>query len=580
MRMIVPSALLLVGLAGAHGEGAASTQPARQLDQSTLGLMALDKDSESDTAAEAYLGDGPGDLVRVKTTAFAGFPLALADGTVMMWSTAKRGDKQVARAVFSRNNGLAWSDAVDWFEFPNREKAQWTGGASLVDNKGYIHLFGLEYYQFDFKDRSKAKSPLWHARSRDGGKTWDPVHDVPFGFGYTGSSNNAFQSRTGRIFAPLSALSNRRTGVWVSLCPYSDDNGATWKMPSGEVAINTGAADWYESGAAEPVGIQLTDGRIWLLPRSQDGFQWESFSSDDGMTWTPARHSRFVSNQSAMAVLRLKDGRLLLLWNNCGAEGLPPIHWGNAERAVLAAAISDDEGKTWRGYREVARVTTNAQVSYPYVTQMPNGRLIVNAAGVIATFHPELLSRTEFSETFDRGSRRWSTLASEGVSAVGDPDGGAGKVLKMVKPKADVTSAACLNFPFGRSGTITIALRNEHGFQGAHLTLSDHYDLPGLSRDACFPIQINPKGRIFLNGSGGSWLATPGDLTPAKWHELKLTWDCPNHEALLELDGVEIGRLHQYVCTDGICYLRIRSTAATIDKAGMYVKSVKVTVSP
>ena len=54
-----------------------------------------------------------------------------------------------------------------------------------------------------------------------------------------------------------------------------------------------------------------------------------------------------------MTVFRIKDGRLLLLWNNCGADPLPPVKWQCAERAVLAAAISDDEGKTWKGYREI-----------------------------------------------------------------------------------------------------------------------------------------------------------------------------------------------------------------------------------
>jgi hypothetical protein len=124
-----------------------------------------------------------------------------------------------------------------------------------------------------------------------------------------------------------------------------------------------------------------------------------------------------------------------------------------------------------------------------------------------------------------------------------------------------------------------MSLRIEPKFQGAHFTLSDHYDLPGLARDASFPWQIDAKGRILISGSGGSWLPTPGDVTPGQWHELKLTWDCPRHEALLQLDGVEIGRLRQYVSTDGVCYLRIRSTAASIDEAGMSIKSVQVTAT-
>jgi hypothetical protein len=277
-----------------------------------------------------------------------------------------------------------------------------------------------------------------------------------------------------------------------------------------------------------------------------------------------------------MCILRLKDGRLLLLWNNCGAEGLLPVKWGNAERAILAAAISDDEGKTWKGYREVARVTSSKSVGYPFATLMANGRLLLNATGFIATIDPAFITTTSFTEDFVHGIRRWSTLASEGVSAVADPDGGPAKVLQMVKLRTNVTAAACLNFPFGRKGTITLALRFEPKFQGAHLTLSDHYDLPGLPRDGAFPIRITNKGRVELNGSGGSWLATPGDLLPGKWHELKLTWDCSNQAALMELDGAEIGRLHQFVATDGVCYLRIRLTAPATDEAGLFIKAVRV----
>ena len=572
--MIIARSLVFLCLAFAvAGNAVAAESDTRQPGERIVQSAAY---NEGD--ATPFLGDQPGDVAKVNSTTFAGLPLALADGRVMLWATGDVGGKRVARAVFSKDNGATWSEVVTLFEFPVREEAQWSGGASLVDYKGYIHLFGLEYYQFDFKVRSKSKSHLWHARSRDGGRNWDAVQDVPFGYEYTGSSNNALQTRRGRIFAPVSALSNRKVGAWVSVCPYSDDNGGTWRLPEQEVAINTGAADWYESGAAEPVGIELKDGRLWLLPRSQDGFQWESFSRDHGRTWSPPRHTRFISNQSAMAILRLKDGQLLLLWNNCGAEGFKPIGWGNAERAVLAAAISGDEGETWRGYREVARVTSNASVGYPYATQMRDGRVLVNASGFIAGIDPSFLAATNLSEDFTQGIRRWSTLASEGVSAVASLDGGPGRLLRMIKPKVDVPSAACLNFPFGRNGTITLALRIERNFQGAHLTLSDHYDLPGLPRDGSFPVRITNKGRVELNGSGGSWLATPGDLIPGKWHQLTVAWDCTRHQALLELDGIEIGRLHQYVSADGVCYLRIRSTATATDEAEMYIKSVKVAV--
>jgi hypothetical protein len=578
--MLTRLALLLICLRSFVGQVSVSTQSTDDLDEAAVAQMALVTDSESSTLDEAYVGDRRGDVVRLTTCPLMGIPVVLTDGTLMTWSNAKDGETQIARAAFSKDNGLTWTEPKDLFEFP-AGTAQWNGQSSFVDKQGNIHLFGLEYYHFDHKNWLNSKSHLWHARSTDGGTTWDPVQKIESGHQYVGCAMNAFQTKSGRILAPVSCMSTRKIGAFISVCPYSDDYGATWKAPTHQITTNTGAKDWYESGNAEPVGVQLNDGRVWIVMRSQDGFQWETFSNDDGVTWSDAQHTRFVSNQSQMTVFRMKDGRLLLLWNNCGADPLPPVEWYWAERTVVAAAISDDEGKTWKGYREIARaVKPGVEICNPHVVEMSNGRLLVFVGGELLSIDPDFLTNTDFVEVFDRGVRRWSMLPSEGVSVVADPDGGSGRVLKMVKPKADVTAAACLNIPFGRKGTVRMRVRIEPEFQGAHITLSDHYDLPGLARDASFPFRINEQGRVLVNGSGGSWLPSPGDLTPGNWHELELTWDCTNHEALLKLDGVEIGRLRQYVFTDGVCYLRVRSTAATIDDAGLYLKSVAGTAVP
>jgi len=541
------------------------------------------KEPSSPSAPEPFLGDEPGDVLPVKIAGPVGTPLALADGRIAMFHVHGAVHRQGAYARYSTDNGATFGDPRKLFGFP-ADKGTFMMGAALLSSKGTVHLWGLDYYDFDFNDRSKSKSYLWHARSLDGSRTWQPVQKVDFGLEYTGSSNNAFELRSGRIIAPVSGLSNRRIGPWVSLAPYSDDDGATWNPPRQQITMNTGAIDWYESGAAEPVGIQLRDGRVWLLPRSQDGYQWETFSTDGGLTWTPVRHTRFISNQSAMAVLRLRDGRLMLSWNSCGAEGLGDVGWGNAERAVMAAAISHDEGKTWSGYREVGRVTTAAQVSYPYVTEAADGRVILSAAGSLVRIDPDFLERRSFTEDFAAGVRRWSTLAASGVEATADPDDGSKRVLHMLKPDAATPAAACLNFPYGETGELTMRLRIEPGFQGAHITLSDHYDLPGLPRDGSFPMQIMPSGRVKIIGSGGTWLDTPGDLAPGKWHELHVAWDCRSGQATVKLDGAEIAVIEQCVRARGLCYLRIRSTAdgapsaASTDSAGLYVRSVRVEV--
>jgi len=520
------------------------------------------------------LGDEPGDVQQVSIAGPVGTPLALADGRVALFYVDGPSHQQSAYARYSADNGAAFGEPEKLFDFPS-DKGSFAMGAALLSRKGTIHLWGLDYYNFDFDDRSKSKSYLWHARSLDGGRSWQSVQKVDFGLEYTGSSNNAFELKSGRIIAPISGLTERRIGPWVSLAPYSDDDGATWNRPRQQITMNTGATDWYESGAAEPVGIELKDGRLWLLPRSQDGYQWETFSKDRGLTWTPVRHTRFISNQSAMAVLRLRDGRLMLFWNNCGAEGLGDFGWGEAERAVMAAAISSDEGKTWVGYREVGRVVTKAQVSYPYVTQAGDGWVILSAAGHLMRINPEFLERRSLSEDFSMGVRRWSTLAAKGVEAAADPDDGSKKVLRMLKPDAGTPAAACLNFPYAETGELEMSLRIEPGFQGAHLTISDHFDLPGLARDGSFPLQIMPNGRVKIIGSGGTWLDTPGDLMAGKWHNARLAWNCRTGQAVLKLDGAEIAVIEQYVRARGCCYLRVRSTAVSTDSAGLYIRSVK-----
>jgi hypothetical protein len=85
---------------------------------------------------------------------------------------------------------------------------------------------------------------------------------------------------------------------------------------------------------------------------------------------------------------------------------------------------------------------------------------------------------------------------------------------------------------------------------------------------------------------GGTWLDTPGDLTPGKWHELRLSWDCRRGRcgacgrATLTLDGAEIAVIEQFVRASGVCYLRIRSTAASTDWGGLFIRSINIKVAP
>src|SRR5262249_25970503 len=127
----------------------------------------------------------------------------------------------------------------------------------------------------------------------------------------------------------------------------TDDGGATWHLSNSLVTPVPDIVSAY--GAVEPVVVQLKDGRVWMLLRTQMGRFWESFSRD-GAHWSEPRPSDILSSDSPAGLVRLSDGRLVLLWNNSLRY---PYAYGG--RQMLRAAISEDSGRTWRGYREVGR---------------------------------------------------------------------------------------------------------------------------------------------------------------------------------------------------------------------------------
>lgn len=537
------------------------------------------------------VGDRRGDVQEVNITPPLGPPARLADGGILSWFPISKkilcdaeservvedlSFVQKARARFSRNNGRTWTPPQTLFEFP-REPGARSEGAILVSRSGAVHLWGLNFFKCPLKfpfDYSQFHSDLWHARSPDGGKTWPLIQKVDFGYAYTGASNSAIQLKSGRILVPISRYSDRPTGRFVTCVPYSDDDGLTWYRPVDEVVIDTGGAG-LESGACEPVAIELKDRRVWMLIRAQDGYQWESFSSDGGLHWSPPRHSRFVCTNSPVAMLRLRDGRIVVLWNNCGSDNL-------YNRLLLTAALTPDEGKTWYGYREIARMAENGTLAYPYVTETRDGKvLMVMLQGQrMIRFDPAFLMRTSFCEEFADGLGRWSQLGTDGAEPLTDLSGRRGRVLRLRKPKADVPAGVCLNFPFGVAGEMTVQLQVEPGFQGAHVALSDHYDMPGLAKDGAFALQVEADGKLAVRQADGKLASTEAALKPEAWHDLRVVWNCVARTATLFLDGKRVAIAPLLGEQLGVCYLRLRSMAEKTDEKGFQVRLVAVQSQP
>ena len=514
----------------------------------------------------------------------------LPDGRLMGIMGRTQNGIPEAAARYSTDDGFSWSEPETLFKLP-KDIGGWGLQNVFLDHGGELHLIYLNDANAGGKDLYQMRFDIWHVRSLDRRTGWkDP--DIVWK-GYAGSLLSVAQLRSGRILLPFCYLTprtwaNRGSGFdtftfmgrFSSTATYSDDNGATWRQVSPELKEATPyiGAD----GGIEPIVIQLKDGRVWMLIRTQDDYFFESFSKD-GSRWSPPRPTRIITSDSPPSLTRLSDGRIFMLWNDCLR-----FPYANGGRHVLHGAISEDEGRTWRGYREVARNPLVGEppppngdhgVAYTVPALTREGTVVTSLStgpgGGTYLLHvdPSWLYETRQADDFSKGLSEWSAFGTKGVEAVPNPGKQGARALQMVKPEADWPAAAVWNFPMGVKGRLRLKVLLRPGFAGARLGLTDHFSVPFDELDEIYNLynlNIGPEGK----------LADGKRLDPGEWHNLEFDWDCGRNRCGVTADGrpVAVLRLTRTTAA-GVCYLRIVSTADRIDTAGLLVESVDADVS-
>jgi predicted neuraminidase len=94
----------------------------------------------------------------------------------------------------------------------------------------------------------------------------------------------------------------------------------------------------------------------------KDGYVVRSESRDGGKTWSEGKDSAFPNPNAAVDFLRLKNGHLLLVYND-----------NMNDRNPLTVAISSDGDKTYPNRRDIA--TGKDSFAYPYVIQAADGKI-------------------------------------------------------------------------------------------------------------------------------------------------------------------------------------------------------------
>ncbi|MGN6603634.1 MAG: sialidase family protein [Ginsengibacter sp.] len=240
-------------------------------------------------------------------------------------------------------------------------------------------------WQNDIHDSPGATLPAYAVRSIDGGKTWSrPVklHDD-----WTGANRDIIETRDGSVVL-TSMIMRHHPGHHTVITYTTKDEGKTW-TPSN--IIDEGG-EGNHSGVMESTLVQLKDGRLWMLLRTNWGNFWQAFSPDDGLNWRDIGPTKIDASSSPGILKRLESGRIVLVWNRLFPEGSIeyPLRGGdgnlsevpaNWQRAELSIMFSDDEGKSWSKPKVISKVTQQgAQLSYPYVFEAKPGELWITTS--------------------------------------------------------------------------------------------------------------------------------------------------------------------------------------------------------
>jgi predicted neuraminidase len=158
---------------------------------------------------------------------------------------------------------------------------------------------------------------------------------------------------SGRILVPMYS-----DGYSYGIMAISDDGGRTW----------TASEPIVGAGCIQPSVVRKKDGSLVAYLRDNGPPPKRahiSYSKDDGVSWTLAKDTEIPNPGTSLEVVRLRSGDWIAVYNDL-----------ERGRHSLVAALSDDEGATWKWKRHLEGRPANAsgnQYHYPSVIEARDG---------------------------------------------------------------------------------------------------------------------------------------------------------------------------------------------------------------
>ncbi|MGI8745462.1 MAG: sialidase family protein [Bryobacteraceae bacterium] len=173
------------------------------------------------------------------------------------------------------------------------------------------------------------------------------------------------QLPSGRILVPMYS-----DGFSFGIMGISDDGGYTW----------TASEPIIGYGCIQPSVVRKKDGTLVAYLRDNGPPPKRahiSYSKNDGVSWTPARDTEIPNPGTSLEVIRLSNDHWIAVYND--------LEQG---RYSLLAALSDDEGATWKWKRHLdgdPAKKINSQFHYPSVIQAKDGSIHITYSYFVPT---------------------------------------------------------------------------------------------------------------------------------------------------------------------------------------------------
>jgi predicted neuraminidase len=225
----------------------------------------------------------------------------------------------------------SWEPARDLFRYT---------GVPLGNPVLFSFDEGMLYLLFSVLfGESWKESVLFVSRSEDGGNTWSNPGLLYPRKGLM-AKTRPLRLESGRILIPL----YDEAGFYPVVLVVGEEG----RWADAGLTAETMARD----AAIQPALARLEDGSILMLCRSSRGRIWKSLSRNGGASWSICTSTGIPNPNSAIDLLALGEGRLLLAFND-----------SEKDRSCLSVALSEDEGSTWSFKREAVR--GSGEYSYP-----------------------------------------------------------------------------------------------------------------------------------------------------------------------------------------------------------------------